>query len=157
MVMKKGNYNSYAATRVAKIIDSVGYPKCIIKCDQEPSIKNVTDEVRRKIWEDLKETAIEVQGHRVGGLVQVQDDKDKLGKTIIQENSPVGESSSNGSVERAIQEVQGQIRKLKINIEKKTGEVIEPNHPIWPWLIEFAAMALYCLLYTSDAADDTPV
>ena len=143
MVIRKGNYNSYASTRVARIVDSVGYPKCIIKCDQEPSIKNVTEEVRRKLWEDLKETAHGVHEHRVGGLVQVEDEDSKVGKTVIHENSPVGESSSNGAVERAIQEVQGQIRKLKINIEKKTGEMIEPNHPIWPWLIEFAGMSLY--------------
>ena len=36
-----------------------------------------------------------------------------IGGEVILENSPVGESESNGFIEKGIQEVQNQIRKLK--------------------------------------------
>jgi hypothetical protein len=36
VVIRKGNGGEYAATRVADIINKLGYPRCILKCDQEP-------------------------------------------------------------------------------------------------------------------------
>ena len=37
---------------------------------------------------------------------------------MIVENSPVGSSKSNGTVERAIQSVQGMVRTLRISLEE---------------------------------------
>ena len=45
------------------------------------------------------------------------------GGVVILENSPVGESQSNGMVERAVKEVQHQIRKLKMQIRNKNENI----------------------------------
>ena len=58
------------------------------------------------------------------------------------ENSPVHSSKSNGLIERAIQTVQGQIRTMKSALEDKWGVELEINHPLWPWLVEYAAFLL---------------
>ena len=41
-VKKKGNYSDYVSRRIANIIDKVGYARCVLKSDQEPSIVVVT-------------------------------------------------------------------------------------------------------------------
>ena len=62
---------------------------------------------------------------------------------VILENSPVGESQSNGMVENAIKEVQWQIRKLKEQLEKHVQCKIEYGSPIWPWLVQYAGQLIY--------------
>ena len=65
------------------------------------------------------------------------------GGVIILENSPVGESQSNGSVERALKEVQHQVRKLKLQLEENIGEPLNNESPVWPWLIQYAAQVIH--------------
>ena len=65
------------------------------------------------------------------------------GGIVILENSPVGQSQSNGIVERAIQEVEFQIRKLKMQLEQNMAEKLTNESPIWPWLIEYAAQVIH--------------
>ena len=55
------------------------------------------------------------------------------------ENSPVGESQSNGMVERAIQTWEGQVRTMKDALETRIGMEIPPDHPLLTWLIQHAA------------------
>ena len=44
-----------------------------------------------------------------------------IGGEVILENSPVGESQSNGFVENAIREVQNRVRKLKDQLERNSA------------------------------------
>ena len=147
MVIRKGNGGEYAAVRVADILQKIGYARCILKCDQEPAIVDVSKEVRRVLWQELKDIAKITKDKHVGEIV-VMDDETPI--EILQEHSPVGESSSNGMVERAIQEVSGQMRALKLNIEAETKSEMTADHPIWPWLVEYAAMSLYLYQVGSD-------
>jgi len=62
---------------------------------------------------------------------------------IILENSPAGESESNGVAEQAVQEVQCQIRKMKEQLENQMGETITLESLVWPWLVEHAARTIY--------------
>ena len=140
VVLRKGSAGEYAATRVADILHKIGYPRCVLKCDQEPAIVEVSKEVRKELWREMKEIAKGAKGKHDGD-VTVMDEHTPV--EVIQEHSPVGESSSNGMVERAIQEVSGQIRALKLHIESKAKTKIEASHPLWPWLIEYAAMCIY--------------
>ena len=68
-----------------------------------------------------------------------EDQSDNPGGVVILENSPVGESQSNGSVEHAIKEVQHQIRKMKMQLELNMAEKLDNESPIWLWLIQYAA------------------
>ena len=61
------------------------------------------------------------------------------GGEVILENSPVGESQSNGFVENAIREVQNQVRKLKNQLELNSASEISSKSPIVPWLVRYAA------------------
>ena len=65
-----------------------------------------------------------------------------IGSRMIIENSPVGSSKSNGSVERAMQSVQGMIRTIRNNIEGRWGVKIDATHSHWPWTEERAGFQL---------------
>jgi len=147
MVVRKGNGGEYAAMRVADILQKIGYPRIVLKCDQEPSIVDVSKEVRKQLWNEMQDIAGKVKTKH-DGEVTVMDDDTPI--EIIQEHSPVGESSSNGTVERAIQEVAGQIRALKLHIETQADTKIDATHPLWPWLVEYAAMGIYMYQVGSD-------
>ena len=82
------------------------------KSDQKPEMKKLQEEIARQ--------------RRQEGAVG----------TIL-ENSKVGDSSSNGRTERAIQEVGGLIGTLKLALEERTrGGKIGPDHSTIPWLRE---------------------
>ena len=83
---------------VRKDLSTSGLDNCmlVVKSDQEPAIKELQEEIARQ--------------RRASGAVG----------TIL-ENSKVGDSSSNGRTERAIQELGGMIRTLKFALEERTG------------------------------------
>ena len=62
----------------------------------------------------------------------------------------MGESESNGMVERAIQSVQGQIKTIKDIIETEAKMTISPESHIWPWMIEYAGYTLLSSKMDSD-------
>ena len=68
-------------------------------------------------------------------------DDQVVGRTI-HESSPVGSSQSNGLIERAIQDVEGQVRTMKLSFESHLGEKIPSDHNLIPWLVEYAAVLL---------------
>ena len=61
---------------------------------------------------------------------------------MVVENSPVHSSKSNGVIERAVQTVQGMVRTMRSALEEKWGVELPIDHPIWPWLVEYAAFLL---------------
>ena len=63
------------------------------------------------------------------------------GKMIV-ESSPVGQSQSNGVAERAISSVEGQLRVLRDALEARLNVKLPVNHPLTPWLVEYAALVL---------------
>ena len=61
---------------------------------------------------------------------------------MVVENSPVHSSKSNGVIERAVQTVQGMVRTMRSALEEKWGVELPIEHPVWPWLVEYAAFLL---------------
>ena len=61
---------------------------------------------------------------------------------VVVEHSPVGESRSNGVVERAIKGIQVQMRKLKLKLKEQTGMDIDSKDPLRRWMVEYAARIL---------------
>jgi hypothetical protein len=55
------------------------------------------------------------------------------------ENSPVGESQSNGVAERAVQAAGEHIRVVKLALESKVGIRFPAVHPIVSWIAKHAA------------------
>ncbi len=56
------------------------------------------------------------------------------GKMIV-ESSPVGQSQSNGTAERAISSVAGQLRVLRDALEARLNVKLPANHPLVPWKV----------------------
>lgn len=77
---RKGIGHEWVIDRVIKDIDSLGYGQVISKCDQEPALVELQD-----------------------GIIE------KRRSETIPRKSEMGESASNGDVERAIQSVEGAI------------------------------------------------
>ena len=61
---------------------------------------------------------------------------------VVPEASPVGESESNCTTERAIRAIGGSVRTLKVATEQSCNVKIEPESPILLWLIEYASAVL---------------
>ena len=60
------------------------------------------------------------------------------GRTAVEE-SPKYRSGSNGVVERAVQEIEGQMRALLLAVEERVGERLSPAEPLVQFIPEFAA------------------
>ena len=58
---------------------------------------------------------------------------------VIQEESPVGESQSNGEVENAVQRIQGQFRSMRSDLESSYQNRIPRDHPAIVWLVKHAS------------------
>ena len=61
------------------------------------------------------------------------------GSQTVPERPPVGDSQSNGVIERAVGLVAGQARTLKAALEHRIGARVPPDVRILCWLVEFAA------------------
>ena len=61
------------------------------------------------------------------------------GSQTVPERPPVGESQSNGVIERAVGLVASQVRTLKAAVEHRIGVRVPPVARILCWLVEFAA------------------
>ena len=89
LVEEKG-VNAYAIKRVGQDIGLLGYRKFIFKSDNEPAIRALKEAIKNERQEE-----------------------------IIMEESPVGESASNGEVEAAIKQVEGMFRSIKSGLEER--------------------------------------
>jgi hypothetical protein len=118
MVPSKGS-EQYVVDRVVSYLAEVGclYGDVIAKSDQESSLKSLVEAVGK-----LK------------GL-------SGSGKWIV-EHSPVGASQSNGVIERGIQSVQGQLRVVRLALEKRYKVAIPAEHAFIAWAVEFAGVVL---------------
>ena len=114
VVPRKGSTGEFAARRITAFIKEIGceFVSVIMKSDQEPAIQALLEDVRR-----MRADA----------------------RTLV-EMSPVGESASNGVVERGIQSVQGQVRTMKSVLETRWGQRLGVDHPALTWIVEHAAV-----------------
>ena len=84
-----------------------------------------------------------MKSDREPSILSVQDAVRKEAKTeMVPENSPKGESPSNGSIESAIRELSGMTRTLKDFIECKMGEQLGQDHPMLPWIVEYSGTVI---------------
>ena len=89
VVSKKGS-DDYACKWALNTIKGMGYRGVVMKDDQESSIKDLKEQVAKAGGADVE---------------------------FAPEESPVGESKSNGEVERAIRTIKAQIRAMKDGLE----------------------------------------
>ena len=99
-LIRKGTFKSNVVSQVTSIINSVGSPKVIIKSDQEPSMVDIQMETRKELWAEVLKIMNDVKDVKEG-KVKMENMKCTGGEVIL-ENSPVGESQSNGYIENGI-------------------------------------------------------
>lgn len=63
--------------------------------------------------------------------------KEAMVDEMIIENSPTGDSKSNGLAERSVQEFEDMMRTWMCALEGKYGVTIPSKHPIVAWLVEY--------------------
>ena len=92
-----------------------------LKNDQEPAIQSV-----------------------IQGVV-----RGRVAPTVLEE-SPVGSSQSNGSIEGAVGEAEAQIRTARLALEQNYLHKIPIDHAIVPWMVKHCSFALNRFLIGSD-------
>ena len=109
----KGTSHGCAERAHAHNVLSTGHHKVTLQSDQEPSII------------DAK--------HKADTHIPTE---------IVYEESPVGDSDANGSIERANQTIQGQIRAIKDYTERQIAATIGLDSSVLKWLVRRAAWTL---------------
>ena len=108
----------YATRRMAAFFRSCGMTNFTFMCDQESALRVMIDEALH---------ITRGRGEWVGG---------------IPENSPVGESQSNGRAERAVQALEDQVRTLLGELEDRLDVRFKADHAVVSWLVEYAAVLI---------------
>ena len=112
LVPRKATEFPWIAKRAAKFIDQHGHNRVTLRCDNEPAIEALAREIAQAR---------------------------QKGSQTVPERPPVGESQSNGIIERAVGLLAGQARTLKAALEHRTGARVPPDARVLCWLVEFAA------------------
>ena len=115
--------NEYSVRQLLTVLDYLGYSEVTLNCDQESAFNKVISDAKV---------------HR-GPNTQTNV-----------EHSPVGDSQSNGLVERANRTVEGQVRTMVSAFEEKLGGQIGADDSIFPWLILHAGTVLNRFLVGHD-------
>ena len=89
---REGTEFPWIAKRAARFMDQLGHNRVTLRCDNEPAIKALAREI---------------------GQARPK------GSQTVPERPPVGESQSNGVIERAVGLVAGQARKKKAALEHR--------------------------------------
>ena len=98
-VPQKG-VHKYVVDRVCRFLDTLGYKRIRLRCDQENSILALRDAIK-DCWS---------------------------GEAII-DNSPKGEHQSNGSVESGVRTAAAQTRAHKMQLESRCGIELDHTSP----------------------------
>ena len=69
----------------------------------------------------------------VNGIIE-----QRPGQTLKQQ-SPAYEHASNGVVEKAVQEIEDQVRVLLLSLKHRLGRNVPTTHAVFTWLVEHAA------------------
>ena len=109
VVELKGRGMEGTIGRVIENLRRLGYKRLVFKYDQEPAILDL-----------------------VNGIIEAREEE------TIPNNSTVGESPSNGVVERAVRSVKDQIRNFKLALQARIRRRVPQKHAAMTWLVEHA-------------------
>ena len=84
----------------------------------------------------------ELVQQQLGGVVRVDENRHQEEVGLGFEESPVGESQSNGVSENTVQQIQGHVRTIRDGLEERYQQKVAGTHPSMPWLVCHAAGVL---------------
>ena len=111
---KKGAVSKVAELE-ARDISNWGRKRFIFKTDQEPALIALRDRIIELLGPEFE---------------------------IVPEVSAIGESESNGTIERAVRALGGLIRTLKVSAQQSFNCALESGSPVLEWLIQYAGFLL---------------
>ena len=114
LVSRKGAANRAVVKTINDWVDQLGYPKVIVKCDNEKSIVQVQKEMQEA----------------------------RTDKITIPENPPKEDSRGNGLAENTVKEVEGYIRTIKNSVEENAGIKIPPKSDLMSWVVRHVGTIL---------------
>ena len=110
VVSNKGECE-YAIRRGAQDMNKIlGYNKLVFRGDQEPALRVMMSRIKML-----------------------------SGEQCTLEDTPVGESQSNGAVESAVKEIRGMYKTMRSDVETNYGKTIPGSHPIHTWAVRHAS------------------
>ena len=109
----KGIDFEWTANQLVADIGRMGYPRVVIRSDQEPAIVALVDKIKEIRDTQLKETTLDC--------------------------SPAYDSDANGQAERGVQAAEGITRTMKLELEHRLGARVPASHPLLGWLVRHAA------------------
>ena len=107
--------DEFAVRESLKYVDFLGYQPLVVNTDQERALNAVINRVRQYRCADTQ---------------------------TMTEHSPAGSSQSNGTTERRIQTIEGQIRALRSAFETRTVSKLPTSSCLLAWLSIHAANIL---------------
>ena len=112
-VESKGSMEEWMVQQACEDLETIGLKneRIVLKSDQEPAMVDVLKEIQKKRECDF-------------------------GSAL--DNSRVGDSDSNSTIDSAIGSFEGVARTLRIALEEKIGTKVAASDPIIPWLIRHA-------------------
>ena len=115
VVPSKGTETDWVAKQISKDLRGIGYnDKVILKSDQEPAIVVLKEQIAAQ----------------------------RRGVDTVLEESPVGDSQSNGLAERAVRNIEEMTRTYLNDLQNRIGEQIDLGHKIIDWLVVYAAQMM---------------
>ena len=121
VVLSKGRGQEGTVERALNNLKKLGHKRVTIRTDQEPALVDLAN-----------------------AIITAREEPTTL------EHAPVGESQSNGLVERAVRTIEEQIRTFKIALEEKIDRKIPMKHPVMAWIAEHAASCITKYLVGQD-------
>ena len=119
--------DKFTVNLVVSAVQWLGHVRVILKSDGEPAVRSL-------VKKSLEEVKIRI------------DDME----TITDEKSPPYDSQANGGTEVGIRIVRGQLRTLRLCLERRIGHRIPPNHPLMAWLLKHTAVLLNACVRGAD-------
>ena len=115
------NGDAKVAKELAKFIDELGYLQVELKSDGEPALVDVVKSV-----------------------------KQLRGADAIPRNPPAQDRQSNGAAERAVHQVKGQLRKVKVALDKRIGKKVDWKSAIMQRMVPHACDVVNKFLVGAD-------
>ena len=108
--MVNGEYSETMITKVTEDIDSLGYDRVTFMTDKEVAMTALQARVKRR-----------------------------REKAVILQNAPKGDSQSNGLAEKAVRDIEEQVRTMRSCLEADMGARLSVSHPVFAWMVEASA------------------
>ena len=112
----KSDELAYTVASTVAFVKRMSYVRARLRTDGEPAIIALAEKVKMKLLAE--------------------------GMKVDVETSPRYSSKSMGAVGRAQRTLEGQVRSMKADVELSTSLKVDPDWPIWPWLVRHAGWLL---------------